>query len=165
LDVTISQVPCCIPGNATSSPKSRSPAGLSSPFPLLSNITGFSCFAPSHSGCPSSWHRLWQVSRLPVMVRHGGLPQKIAGRGADRQMLASGFNALLILRASVSHLHSMLSAGATTSQCRQTADTAESDLPGLVAWLESEVLCDSSYKVSSSWLQLWLETPLRSTPG
>lgn len=54
----------------------------------------------------------------------------------------------------------MLPAGGDTPQLRQSADTAESELPGFVAWLESEALCDSSYEVSSS--QLWLETPLGS---
>lgn len=160
LDVITSQALRCIPGNATSPPNSRSPAGLSSPFPILSNVAGFSHFAPSLSSCLSSWHRLWQIFRLSVMARHGGFPWKIAGRGVDRQTLASAFNTLSLLCASVSHLHSMLSAGATTPQCKQPTDAAESDLPGLAAWLESEALCDSSYEVSSSWLRL--ETPLGS---
>lgn len=84
-------------------------------------------------------------------------------RGLDRQTLASGFNALSLPRASVSPLHSIQSAGATTPQHRQATDSAESNLPGLVVWLESEALCDSSYEVSSSWL--WLENPIESTPG
>lgn len=151
--MTISQVPCCIPaaGVLQGSAAPSHPEQRDWIFMLCSK------------SLQSPWHSLWQISSLPFMAKHRIFPWEATGRKVNRQTLPSVFNAHSLPCASVSHLHSVLSAGATTPQCRQAADTAESNLPGFVAWLESEALCDSSYKVSSSLL--WLETPLGSTLG
>lgn len=109
-------VPCCILCNATRPLNSRSSCRAQQPPPTLQQHPWI--FIPLHPASPvvlaagigcgrSPGSQLW-----PDMEVSRGHHR----RGLDRQTLASVFNALSLPCASVSPLHSILSAVATTAQ-------------------------------------------------